>query len=446
MSSLNGGGESNFPQIDGNGVSDLIIDNLTVNDQFYCGAIAIGNFQLAALQGVQSNIQNQIDALESTVVNGINNNGITFYLKASATFVSGTDFSGIMQEVPDAGMQQETVYTYPSSPVINTAVLAGAYVVVNLSGYGSNIPAGKWQFFPYMKFSQTAIPTYYYLKLYLGNGTTLTTKYDGTNNRVLANQSSVKSSIAYEFYCPTIALTTGDYLRLELYWITPAGNTNGHSVTLYTQVDAYTCLTTPLVNIAPTGPTGPTGSTGQQGAKGPEGPAGANGATGATGPTGPQGPAGSSPDMSNYPTRTEMALAISTAAAATLTAAETYTDTAIAPVAADVATLNATVATLEGDVTTLQEQTQNQTAVPSSTTFAGTVNCDSVDTDNIVLSTQLSGIGKLNLISTTGAHLVQAPSITLQSTAGAGSVYLGGFTDTVYLNGFPLSTYFASQW
>lgn len=449
MSSLNGGGESNFPNIGGDDTNDLTVNNLTVNNNILIGPIGIGNTQLSTLQGINSNIQSQINALDNTVKNGINNNGITFYLKASATTVSGTDNSGILQTIPDANVEQTTTYTYPASPNVNTAVLAGAYTT-DLSGYTS-IPAGLWTMRPFMSCNQSGVRGYYYLNTYIVNGATTTTLYDGSNNQILFNivGNGIINCPEYQFYCPATSIVSGDKLKLELYWIYPAGTTNSHVNRLFTQVNSYSSLTTPIVNVAPTGPTGPQG---QQGPAGTNGTNGANGATGATGATGAQGPKGDKgdtgppPDMSNYPTNATMATAISVSAAATLAAANAYTDTAVGTVAANLATLDTTVTGLEGDVTTLQSQTQNQTAVPSSTTFSGAVNCDSLDTDNIILSTELSGTGKLNLISTTGAQLIQCPSITLQSSTGLGAVYLGGLTDTVYINNFPLSYYFAQQW
>ena len=450
MSSLNGGGESNFPNIDGLGEGDLIVDNLTVANQIVLSAISIDNTQLSALQGVQSNIQVQIDALESTVLNGINNNGITFYLKASATTVTSPDNSGILQEVPNAGVQQTTTYVYPPSTNINTAVRAGSYTI-SLSTYPASVPAGKWNFYPFMECNQTSVQSFYFLKLYLVDASgNATTKYDGTNNLVWFNRgANTITSFEYEFFCPTFSVLTTDTLKLEVYWISPTGVTHNHENYLYTQDNTFTCLTSPLINIAPTGPTGPQGATGPQGIQGIQGPAGingTNGTNGTNGATGPQGPTGPTPDLSGYATNAALTAAVSASAAAVSAAANTYTDTAVAPVAADVATLDATVTDLGTDVGNLQTATQNQSAVASTTTFAGAVNCDSVDTDNIILNTQMSGIGKLNLSSTVGAHLVQAPSITLQSSAGLGAVYIGGLTDTVYLNGFPLSFYFTSQW
>jgi hypothetical protein len=112
---------------------------------------------------------------------------------------------------------------------------------------------------------------------------------------------------------------------------------------------------------------------------------------------------------------------------------------------------------LSGRITAVETKTANQSALAGvSTSFAGEVIADSCtittgdfDTLNSVnqnITGTISGLGKLNLSSTAGAHLVQAPSITLNSVGGAGAVYLGNFTDTVYLQGFSLASLLYSQW
>lgn len=50
-----------------------------------------------------------------------------------------------------------------------------------------------------------------------------------------------------------------------------------------------------------------------------------------------------------------------------------------------------------------------------------------------------------NIKSATSLNIT-TPSTTIMSAGGLGSVSLGGFTDTVYINGFPFSWYFSSQW
>lgn len=217
---------------------------------------------------------------------------------------------------------------------------------------------------------------------------------------------------------------------------------------------------TQVMNSGPTGPIGPTGPqgiqgivgavgatgpTGYTGYTGPQGPQGAQGPTGHTGATGHTGPRGNDGDV----TTSQMTLAIATAAAATLTAANAYTDLIASGLQAEITANGTAIATLEA-------KTINQSAVAGiSTEFAGavisdtiettTANVDTLDVVDINMTGTMAGIGKLNLISTAGAHLIQAPSITLSSSAGLGTVTVGGLTDTVLLQGIPLSFYFA-QW
>jgi hypothetical protein len=149
-----------------------------------------------------------------------------------------------------------------------------------------------------------------------------------------------------------------------------------------------------------------------------------------------------------------MTAAIATASIATLAtaaaAATAYTNTVAAGLQGQI-TANSTA------ITTLEAKTVNQTAVAGvSTEFVGAVICDSIDATDADIATldvvdinitgTMAGIGKLNLSSAAGAHLIQAPSITLNSVAGLGGVYLGNFTDTVYINGFPLSFWIGGQW
>jgi hypothetical protein len=222
---------------------------------------------------------------------------------------------------------------------------------------------------------------------------------------------------------------------------------------------------TQITNIGPTGMTGAQGATGPIGLQGLTGPQGAQGPTGFTGPqgikgdtgaqghTGPQGPPGEV-------TSAEMAIAISTASVATLgaaaTASATYTNTVAAGLQTQITANQTAIGTNTTDITLLKEKTFNQTAVAAvSTTFGGAVISDTMQTtslsaetvsaDNIELAVSMTGIGKLNLSSTTGAHTIYAPSTTIASVEGAGGIYLGGFTDQVFISGIPISFYFG-QW
>jgi len=171
------------------------------------------------------------------------------------------------------------------------------------------------------------------------------------------------------------------------------------------------------------------------------------GVQGVQGPQGPKGEKGDTPSLAGYATLLDVA-ASSTAA---IGVANAYTDGAIGTALAGYTTtvidpLAARVAVNEANIDTVENKTQNQNAIANKTTFYGLVSCDSVDTDYITLNTTLDGIGKLNLSSTSGGHLIQAPSTTINSASGAGGIYLGGYTDTVYINGFPFAFYLSQQW
>jgi len=200
--------------------------------------------------------------------------------------------------------------------------------------------------------------------------------------------------------------------------------------------------------VGPIGPTGVTGPIGIQGVSGPTGPTGPTG-VGHTGPTGHQGPQGPPGEV----TTAAMTIAIGTASTATLglaaTAATAYTNTVAAGLQTQITANDTSIAGLDA-------KTINQSAIAGvSTTFVGAVITDSLDaTDgdigtldvvDINMTGTMAGIGKLNLSSVAGGHTIQAPSITLSSTAGLGTVTVGGLTDTVLLQGIPLSFYFG-QW
>jgi hypothetical protein len=61
-------------------------------------------------------------------------------------------------------------------------------------------------------------------------------------------------------------------------------------------------------------------------------------------------------------------------------------------------------------------------------------------------NTNVSGNLNVGNIKAPSTLNINAPSTNIVSTAGLGSVSIGGFTDTVYINGWPFATYFASQW
>ena len=138
------------------------------------------------------------------------------------------------------------------------------------------------------------------------------------------------------------------------------------------------------------------------------------------------------------------ATATNTAGIAALVASQAAQDVIITSHTASIGTLNTSV----GSLTT---KTQNISAVPNVTTITGTLTgTGSVDfanasIDNLALNVAMTGVGKFNLSSTTGAHTVYSPSFRVGSVSGTGgAVYLGGFGDTVYVNNFPF-WYFSSN-
>ena len=163
------------------------------------------------------------------------------------------------------------------------------------------------------------------------------------------------------------------------------------------------------------------------------------------GDQGPKGDKGDTPDLTGYATTTDLTAAI-TANNAVLTSVVIPGEIGAALTAYTTDVIDPLLLPITTDLTALDTKTENQSAVPNITTFAGQVNTGTLDVDYIALTTQISGIGKLNLISTSGGHLIQAPSTTINSASGAGGIYLGGYTDTVYLNGFPFAFYLSQQW
>jgi hypothetical protein len=261
---------------------------------------------------------------------------------------------------------------------------------------------------------------------------------------------------------------------ITCYWL--ANNTNGRIISpnpSATPVAPPVRLEiTQVINSGPTGPTGPIGPTGIQGNIGPTGlmgPVGPTGIQGETGPTGPQGPTGytgptgPTPDLSNYSTTEQMNAAITTAVTTSsgiVTAGYIAADVVVTSTITSAYTAADTA--LSGRITAVEAKTANQTAVAGiDTTFVGSVTAGSVVADTCTITTgdfdtlnsvnqnmtgTMSGLGKLNLSSTSGAHLIQAPSITLNSIGGAGGIYLGNFTDVVYIQGFSLAALLYGQW
>jgi hypothetical protein len=214
-------------------------------------------------------------------------------------------------------------------------------------------------------------------------------------------------------------------------------------------------------------------------------PQGPQGVQGNVGPTGPQGPAGLSQDLSNYATLGFATGAATAAGIAATAAADAYTNsvaaglgttiaaqqgeitvlqgevttlqgdvavlqtdvtnlsTQVTDLATDVTDLATDVTDLQTDVTALETKTQNQSSSGiGATTFVGTVSTETVNADYIVLNQDMTGLGNINLTAIAGSNLIQAPATSINSSTGVGSVSIGGFTDTVYINGWPFASYF----
>lgn len=166
-------------------------------------------------------------------------------------------------------------------------------------------------------------------------------------------------------------------------------------------------------------------------------PQGAQGNPGAQGPQGPPGEV----------TTAEMTAAILLQAGLTEAAANLYTDTAITtltttvidPLAADVALIDDAVTALEGKTAL---QTCNGT---TTTSFQGILNVGStLNPSMFSLNSATQTISGLNcnFAATVGSSSVTAPTVNITSTAGGGSINIGGFTDVVYVNGFPFLNFF----
>lgn len=112
----------------------------------------------------------------------------------------------------------------------------------------------------------------------------------------------------------------------------------------------------------------------------------------------------------------------------------------------EIGTLTTSITGLDADVTLLKTKTQNQNATLANTTFNGGISCNSIDTDTINLQQSITGIGKLNLSSNSGSNYIYSPSTTIKSNFGNGNINLGGLSDNVYVNQIPFNWYFSSQW
>jgi len=562
MSSLNGGGESNFPNIAGDGSDDLTVSNLTVMDTLSITSIGIDNSELTTLSGISGNIQGQINYLQSQL-SASGSVGFHGYFYDTTTPISASP--NVDYQAPLSYIDSANGFTLASNTItcdnsgtyqVFTQIAAGqtsanSIIYAWLKINGVDVPHSNLQVQLGAASTHQTMPSSIMVDMYPGDELSYWWKTNSAGQIKLPATGSAPDT-------PTVKVNIMQVANMGVMGDAGAtgetgatGATGATGPTGYTGYTGYTGPTGMVGGMGDTGYTGPTGNTGATGPTGLNGTNGLNGDTGSTGytgytgytgstgTTGYTGPTGPAPDLSIYATisyvNNSQSVAIAAAAAytdgqlanyATTTQAQTYANqaetnainytnsaltnysttadsnayassaaaaaglaastTAIAAantyttgVAAglqtqitaldiEVGTLSGQVATLDGQVATLNSQvstingqitninndlgvlntkTQNQSSSGIGfTNFVGQVSTETVNADYVVLNQQMSGLGTLNMTAIAGSNLIQAPSTTLNSAAGFGDVYLGGFTDTVYLNGFPFSFYFNAQW
>lgn len=443
MSLLGTNYNSPFPNvlnIDKQDTDTLYVNDLYIRDAIHpFAADSSGVYQyrditadeIYTLEGINSNIQEQIDAI---IQGGTTGYWGSFWSSNSQTITTANQIKAVEFSAYDPSNNAIQLVRTTQLQVLFAGVYNIQFSLQVLSNTGTGVESTIW-----LRKNGTDVPD--------------------TAGDIFTQATGGKLLPAWNY---VLQLNANDYI--ELMW--SADNTAvsllataPSTVPVHPAIPSAIITLTQVSNqqtgpIGPTGPqgiqglvgavgaTGPTGFTGYTGPQGPQGTQGPTGHTGATGHTGPKGEQG---DVST----SQMTLAIATASAATLTAANAYTDLIASGLQAEISA-NATA------IATLEAKTINQSAVAGvSTEFAGavisdtiettTANIDTLDVVDINITGTMSGIGKLNLISTAGGHTIQAPSVTLLSSAGLGTVTIGGLTDTVLLQGLPLSFYFG-QW
>jgi hypothetical protein len=404
--------------------------------------------ELWALHGISGNIQQEINAVSGVAANY----GYFVDFTQGQTAPIGTDTQLAI------------------STAVNSAGMSLASNAVTLS------TAGKYQMRLCASFGNTSTtvitPVQAFFKI---NGTTLA---NSSQFITIPANTTLKMQLTTQIIYDAAA---GDVVTC--YWKSPSASailqSAGAGVIPTVQLTISQVSNSGVTGA--TGPTGPTGVQGPQGVTGPAGPTGytgptgftgATGPTGYTGPQGPQGPQGPAGEV----TTGQMNTAIALSAAATLAAANLYTDGIALGLQTQITAQATSIGALETDVGTLKSKTFNQTAVATiSTTFVGAVNSTSVNTTDvnattvngtttnsttvnatdINLTNVLSGAGQLNLnasaltathsLLAASANTFRAPSTNISSIAGGGVVNLGYLTDTVFISGIPIAFYFG-QW
>jgi len=427
MSLINGLGNTDFPYLGGDpNFSDYDVNDLNVNGNLSIVPIGIDNTQLATLAGISSNIQVQIDNIQSQVSGG---GGVGYY---------GYFYDTTNNIAPTAN----TDYQLPignTSSANGTSLSSNAVTVTNAGIYNiySNVIVGQ---------TVAAVIFFTFLKI---NGSSLANSMVQVQLAAVTNHGNVASNVI-------VSLNAGDVVTLYF-------RHNGGG-----QVQLATTGTTP---VAPTikveitrilsqgsqGIQGIQGATGATGSQGIQGTAGANGAAGATGPQGNQGvtgPTGSTGTTGATGPQGDSTIATAAAVAAAASAAASAAAAATATTAAT--TAEAAAAAAETAAAAAEAKTLNIVApvVAGSTEFVGAIICESlnagigaiesgeINTDDLTVNVSINGAAGLNLSNAT-SQILKAPTVTLASPTGVGGdVNIGAVGDFVYINGFLFASYF----
>jgi len=416
MSSLNGGGESAFANIAGDDSLNMEVDNLIVNDTLTITSIGIDNAELVMLQGINSNIQGQINNLQSQI-SGVTTN----------------PFYGVFYDYTD--------------PYTSTAGVAGQlplstqgiHLGVDLSSNAITITnTGVYQILYYAALGETSA----------GNKTQMFLKVNGTTMANSEAQAQLASTSSHTVINNTVLYNASGGDVITLWWI-PDINSAIQLPTTNANCPTIKVVVCELNGVGPQGAVGATG---------PQGPTGPKGDDGPIGPVGPQGPKGDPGDA---------------------TATASFITSLIALILAGGSLITSLLEAL--GILELQVKTQNIGLPPLTdpflTTFAGDIasgglTCNGIATDtlevgtsaqieemdsnlittvDLTVSSQIDGLGKLHLLSTTGTHEIQAgnnsitgltlntftaPTTTIGSATGvSGTINLGTALDTVQVNG-----------
>lgn len=430
MSYTTGYGSTDFPSLLGDDNINQDFYNLNVQNQFSISSIGISNPQLATLAGIHTyeTIQEQLDSIIN-ISNSIGYWG-TFWSNINQTaLATNVAYNATLNnyDVNSNGiLLYDAVGTNYNSVIVSNEAVYNIQMSFQLSSSNANTSNIKvW-------FRKNGVD--------LPDSAGVSTIHT-TNGNVIVSYNIIMKLFAGDYI--SVFWSTSDtsmFFKAIPATTTPYVSPLSPSFILTLQQVQYN-------QVGPQGPQGPAGTNGTNGATGPTGPQGVAGPTGPVGPAGPSDAAGAA--ALAYCLGVDVVVGAIPALWTTFSGTNSVCNalgiamdgalTAITAAEGDIDTLN-------GQVGTLENKTQNITATADNTAFAGTVDCNNLDTDTIALTTSMTGIGKIQLSSTTGSNYIYSQSTTLSSTTGAGgAVYIGGLLDTVYINNFPFATYFG-QW